>query len=183
MDSLIAHWGYLAVLAGAFFEGETAPVAGGFAAHRGLLSYPFVVLAAFVGSTIGDQLWFLIGRRFGSRAFARRSGWAAAAARAVDLLRRYDAGFIFAVRFLYGLRIAGPIAIGAAGVSRWRFTAIDMASAAVWANVIVGAGWLFGDALERLLHGVAHREAQVILAIGVVGIFVALAVSWHRRRR
>ena len=183
MDSLIAHWGYLAVLAGAFFEGETAPIAGGFAAHRGLLSFPLVVLAAFLGSMIGDQLWFLLGRRFGGEVLARRRGGAAAAARATDLLRRYDAGFIFAMRFLYGLRIAGPITIGAAGVSPRRFTAINIASAAVWANAIVGAGWLFGDALERALRDVARREARVIVAIGLVGVAVALAVAWHRRRR
>ena len=65
LESLIANYGYAAVLIGTFVEGETILVIAGFAAHRGYLSLPWVILLAFAGSLAGDQLWFYVGRRSG----------------------------------------------------------------------------------------------------------------------
>jgi len=56
ISSLIEHYGYAAVFAGSFAEGESVLLAAGFAAHRGLLELPLVMLAAFVAGTLGDQL-------------------------------------------------------------------------------------------------------------------------------
>ena len=62
LQSLIDTYGYLAILVGTFFEGETILVLGGFAAYRGYLHLPWVIIAAFVGSLCGDQLFFFLGR-------------------------------------------------------------------------------------------------------------------------
>jgi membrane protein DedA with SNARE-associated domain len=50
------------VLVGAFFEGETIVVLGGFAAHRGDLVLPGVIAGAFAGSLAGDQFAYFLGR-------------------------------------------------------------------------------------------------------------------------
>jgi membrane protein DedA with SNARE-associated domain len=50
LESIIETYGYWALLVGTFFEGETVLVLGGFAAHRGYLTLPWVILAAFIGS-------------------------------------------------------------------------------------------------------------------------------------
>ena len=47
---LIQSYGYWAILAGTFLEGETILVLAGFAAHLGYLQLPWVILAAFAGS-------------------------------------------------------------------------------------------------------------------------------------
>ncbi|MGW8187802.1 MAG: DedA family protein [Desulfobacterales bacterium] len=81
LESLIEKFGYLAVLLGTFLEGETILVLGGFAAHRGYLLLAGVILTAFCGSLMGDQLFFFLGRR-NSRAFLdRRPLWKARADR------------------------------------------------------------------------------------------------------
>ena len=46
-------------------------LAAGFAAHRGLLELRWVVALAFVASTLGDQIYFYLGRRHGPRLLAR----------------------------------------------------------------------------------------------------------------
>ena len=43
MEDFLAHWGYLAVLIGTFFEGETVPVLAGFASHQGYLHLDGVI--------------------------------------------------------------------------------------------------------------------------------------------
>ena len=62
----IATYGYLAVFVGTLLEGETVLVLGGFAAHRGHLSLPVVMVVAFAGSLLGDQTMFWIGHAYGS---------------------------------------------------------------------------------------------------------------------
>lgn len=59
----LSHYGYLALLIGTFLEGETILVLGGLAAHQGYLDLAGVILAAFAGSLMGDQFFFLLGRR------------------------------------------------------------------------------------------------------------------------
>src|SRR5690606_2170454 len=72
LETFILRWGYAAVAVGTFLEGEIVLIAGGALAHRGLLSLPFVVLAAFLGSVAGDQLWFYVGKRAGRSFVTRR---------------------------------------------------------------------------------------------------------------
>lgn len=176
----IAAYGYAAVLAGTLLEGETVLLLAGLAAHQGHLSLPIVLFVAFVGGTAGDQGFFWIGRRWGP-ALVQRFPPARARADAVGLLlRRYDAALVFGIRFIYGLRIAGPIAMGALGLSSRRFAVFNTLGAAVWAVLIGGAGYLLGHTLDFVLGDVERYENR--LAWGVVGI-AALAFMLHRVAR
>lgn len=56
------------------------------------------------------------------------------------LLKRHNLSLIFAIRFLYGLRIVGPLAIGMSRVGQVRFLAADLISALIWAAIIADAG-------------------------------------------
>lgn len=60
---LLADYGYFAVLAGSLLEGETILILAGFAAHQGHLSLSWVMAVAFVGGTLGDQIFYFAGRR------------------------------------------------------------------------------------------------------------------------
>ena len=76
------------------------------------MSLPAVVAVAALASLGGDQLWFYLGRRYGKRLLARYPSLVARTAHARALLDRHNLGLILSIRFLYGLRIAGPVAIG-----------------------------------------------------------------------
>jgi membrane protein DedA with SNARE-associated domain len=54
---------------------------------------------------LGDQFYFL----FGARLLRRYPGLAPPIARAHSLLERYDAPLVIGMRFMYGLRTAGPL--------------------------------------------------------------------------
>ena len=87
---------------------------------------------------------------------------------------------IIGVRFLYGLRLAGPIIIGSGGVSPWRFAAFNMIGAALWAVLVAGAGYYFGVALQALFTDIKRIEEIILIAILAVGFFVWL---WRRKRQ
>jgi membrane protein DedA with SNARE-associated domain len=91
-----------------------------------------------------------------------------------ELLKRQDALLIIGIRFMYGLRIVGPIAMGAGGVSPGRFARYNALGAVIWAPLVGGLGYLFGDALEMLLGDVGRHEETALLLIVVVAILFAL---------
>ena len=58
LESFLAKYGYIAILLGTAFEGETIMIMGGFSAHRGYLRLlPWVVLAGFVGNFIQNLIY------------------------------------------------------------------------------------------------------------------------------
>ena len=71
INSLIHHYGYFALLLGCMAEGETFVLLGGIAAHKGLLHFAGVVIAAMAGGLIGDQLLYWLGRRYGTRLLSK----------------------------------------------------------------------------------------------------------------
>lgn len=179
----IEHYGYLAVFAGAFLEGESILVLAGFAAHQGYLDLRVVLLLAFAAGTLGDQAFFWLGRAWGPPLVQRLDALARAARRVAPLLRRHDALLIFGIRFMYGLRIAGPIVMGALGVMARRFAIFNVLGAAVWAPLIGGAGYLFGYTLQAWLGDVERYEGAILAAIAAGAVLLSLAHHWWRACR
>lgn len=179
VPELIQHYGYLAVAVGTFLEGETVLLLAGAAASRGHLALPTVIGVAALASFAGDQLFFLLGRRHGSRLLARWPSLHARTARARGLLERHHTPVILAVRFLYGLRVAGPIAIGMSGVPWLRFLLLNLAGTIVWAIIVAGVGYGFGQAAARMLGGV---DADELLWVGALLLGVGLWWVWSRRK-
>ncbi|WP_132958103.1 DedA family protein [Rhizobium sp. BK251] len=180
LEELIAHYGAWAVFFGAAIEGETAAFLGGILAHRQLLSYPAVAVAAVLGSFVADQACFFAGRHAAHLKFVQRLIAGAAATRVKELLERHPTGFILAFRFIYGIRTIGPIAIGLSNVSALKFACLNAAAATVWGVAFTAAGYLFGNAVEMLFgHLSVHRHLAIGIAIAVVAV-VILATACRR---
>jgi membrane protein DedA with SNARE-associated domain len=182
MESFIEHFGYLAVLIGTFLEGETVVILAGFAAHRGYLYLPLVIGAAFAGTLIGDQLFYILGRKHSQVVLARRTSWGPRIEKARKLVAGHQVLIILGFRFLYGLRTVIPFTLGAAAVP-WRvFIPLNILGALIWAMVIGYAGYLFGQTLESLLGGLKHIEVWIMLVIALTGgVFWAIRF-WRTRR-
>lgn len=184
LQQLIEQYGYLAVLVGTFFEGETVLVLGGFAAQHGFLRLDLVMLVAFIGSFCGDQLWFLLGRRYGRRWLARRPLMAERAARVTRLLDRNATLFILGFRFVWGLRTVSPMAIAISNVSPLRFFVLNLIAAAIWAVAVGLLGYLFGHAVEVALGHLRQVEEWLLAAALLAGLcYLVGRLIWLRIRR
>ena len=181
MDDLIARFGYFAVFVGSFLEGETVLALAGLAAQHGYLSFVAVIAVGAAGGFLGDQLFFFIGRRYGERILARFPAVAAKAPRVRMLLQRWDMAAVILIRFIYGLRIAGPIVIGSCGISAWRLALLNLAGALIWAPLIAGIGYLGGEAIERWIGHLLHVEIAVLMA-AILAVTVGWLVLQARRR-
>jgi membrane protein DedA with SNARE-associated domain len=179
----VSAYGYLAVLLGTLLEGESILLLAGFAAHQGHLSLELVLLIAFIGGTAGDQVFFWVGRRWGGQLLERSPMLRARTACVGTLLKRWDAALVFAIRFIYGLRVAGPVAMGALGVNAGRFALFNALGAAVWAVVIGGAGYLLGHGLQAFMGDLDRYEGPIFAgALAAIALAFVVHRALHRLR-
>lgn len=183
MEAFLTAYGYWAILFGTFLEGETILILGGLAAHQGYLSLSGVILAAFCGSLMGDQLFFYLGRRHGDDFLRRHPSWQPKLLRANRLIERFQNILILGFRFLYGLRSIMPLALGISHVQVLRFVLLNMLGAGLWSLAVGGGGYLFGHALEAIVGNLRHYEKILFVIVAVAGGAVWSVYLYHRHRR
>lgn len=176
----VAAFGPFAIALGAAVEGQTAVVAGGVMAREHILSPAVVVLAAALGSGIIDYLLFVLGRSFRHTSWVRKTAAKPAFGKALALIERHPSGFILSFRFLYGLRAAGPVAVGVSSVSTRRFAILNAIAAGVWAGAFVALGYAFGPAVMAVLDRIFAHAAPVAAGVAVVAVVIGVAV-WRWR--
>ena len=180
LAALIARYGYFAVAAGAILEGESVLLAAGVAAHQGLLDLRIVMLVAALSSTLGDQTYFQIGRRWGGLLLDRFPPLARRAPQVRTLLTRYHTSLILGIRFMIGLRIAGPLMMGWARVDPWRFAGLNALGAAVWAVLVAGMGYGLGNAWAGLAD---HPYGRALLVLLLLLLLAFALYRWRRTSR
>jgi membrane-associated protein len=130
-----------------------------------------LVAAAAAGAFLGDNLSYLIGRRFGpatERRFFSTPKGKAAKAWAERSLQRYGMQLIIVCRFIPGGRTAITLTCGLTGYPRKRFVIGTAAAAVIWALYAFFIGRLGGKAFEDAPWAgflVASRAAVVISAL------------------
>ena len=181
INNLISHYGYAALIIGSMAEGETITLLGGVVAHQGLLKFPLVVISVALGGMIGDQLLYLLGRRFGGRLLKRFSRHQARIRKAQRLIKSRPYLFVIGTRFMYGFRVIGPLLIGASGLPPKIFLPLNILGALIWALLFTTLGYLGGEAIGPWLHHLdKHLKHLIWLALVVV---LVIAGRWWMKHR
>jgi membrane protein DedA with SNARE-associated domain len=183
IQRLAAEYGnfaYAIVFVWTFFEGETFVIFAGAAAQQGALHFWILLLSAWFGSFTGDQMWFWLGRRYGTRILEKKPHWRHGVDGALDLLKRYDTWFILSFRFVYGVRNFASFAMGMAQVHPLRFAVLNFLAAFVWAFSFAGFGYAFGHALEAVMGDIADYFLYIMLGVFVFSSTIVYLV--HRRQ-
>lgn len=176
----IQTYGYFAVFLGTVLEGESVLLLAGYAAHQNLLKLDAVLVVAWLGASLGDQAYFWLGRWAGSSLIARLPKLQPKIEQALHIIERHPRKAIFSMRFLWGLRIALPLALGMSRVD-WRlFMLLNLLAALLWAGLIGGLGYLFGEILSRWLGEVHRIEHWLVLGLALLGLL--LYHLWQRTR-
>jgi membrane-associated protein len=110
-----------------------------------------LVACAAAGAFLGDNLCYLLGRRFGpwiDRRFFRSEKGAKQRAWAIQSLERYGIPLIVACRFIPGGRTAVMLSCGIVRYDRRRFIIATAIAAVIWACYAFFIGRLGGKAFE-----------------------------------
>jgi membrane protein DedA with SNARE-associated domain len=181
LSGLLHQYGYALIFLGTLAEGETLLLLGGYFAHRGYLDLRGVIATSYVAAVCGDQLFFHLGRRHAKSLLERFPRLRDKVNVALRRVEDHQGKITLCMRFLWGLRIATPVALGLTTMSARRFFLLDLLSAAVWASTFALVGFGTGRAASGISASVHSYERWI--ALGVVAIAaLVLWIRWHGAR-
>jgi membrane protein DedA with SNARE-associated domain len=148
----------------------------GYAAALGALDWGRVFLVCWAGGFLGDTIRFFIGRRFGPGLLKRIPRFAPTIMAIARLVERYLVWVLIFHRYPHGIRGAAGFACGIANVPFSSFLALNAVSAGLWAGLISGAGYGFGQLSEKMLTDAAS-------GLGLVSLVAFVALFWLLSRK
>jgi membrane protein DedA with SNARE-associated domain len=173
MEALLAHLGYTGLALGAFLEGEAVVAMSGFLAHAHYLSVFWVFVIAGLSTFLGDQIFFMLGRRHGDWVINKFPGFGRKVEKAKVIITKHQHIIMAGFRFLYGLRIATLFALGASGIRFKKFFFWNIFNAIVWTTIFVFGGYYFGEVFGRYIR--SFRKEFIIYGGGT---FVVAWGAW-----
>jgi membrane protein DedA with SNARE-associated domain len=181
LNKLIESYGTFGVFLVTTIEGEFGPLIGGSLAKLGRLDFLTLLFACWAGATISTTTFFLIGRSQREGRLVHRVTDKRAFALALKWIDRHPKLFCFFYRFVYGLRIVGPVTISLSRV-RWQtFVLLNTVSSFVWALAALLVGWFVGVAAARMVADYFTEQPYVAASI-VASILLLGIISWRARR-
>jgi membrane protein DedA with SNARE-associated domain len=190
VQSLLEHFGYVAVFAALLAGGFGVPIpeeltqlTTGALAHEGLLDLRLAIPVVWAGIVAGDSVLFFLARRHGPRLLETRAARRVLTASRRTWLERHFERHAFwtvaAARHAGGLRFGVFALAGASGVRPATFLIADGLSALASVPLVVGAGYVFWRHLSQ-----ARRDVRIVelVILGVIAAAVTVAVVLRRRR-
>ena len=177
----VKNWGYLAVLCGSIFEGEIVLITASAFAAFGYLSIYKIFIVAYITTVITDQVLFFLGYKLGTDWAVRRFPKVEKLRDKVfSLLHRMDIFFIFAFRFIYGIRTVSPLIIGSAKIRPIRFIVFNIFSGICWAFICCFLGYTIADVV---MDGKFDSMPAIIAISVIITIVFALTTLIHKIRK
>ena len=191
--ALVLHHGTSLVFANVLLEQLGLPVpavptlvvAGALAAD-GRLSFPMLLLAAFLPTVAADSLWFLLGRRYGQRilkTLCRVSLSPDTCVRQTEgVFEKYGLASLLFAKFVPGYSTVAPPLAGAAGASLPRFLLFMSGGALLWAGLALALGLVFHRTVDRVLAALASLGGWAFFVLAG-GLLLYILFKWYERRR
>lgn len=165
--------------------GESLLLFASVLAGRGELSFPGLMLGAWIGAVAGDNVGYAVGR-YGGRALVLRYGsriglTADRLARVEAAFQRYGPVTVAGARFVAVLRQLNGVVAGTLAMDWRRFLLFNALGAALWVGAWTTFGYLVGEHAAALLA--ALRRFWPALAAAAATAALAAAIVWWRRRQ
>jgi len=166
--------------------GETALVLASILASQGKLQIELVILIGAFSAIMGDNIGYLLGRRFGRGVFTARGPFQHHRVRAIDagdrFFDRHGPKAVFFARWIALVRFA---AAWLAGINkmRWRtFFFWNALGGITWAITFGLVGYFGGKAAAHVLTDIGIAGA-ILLVVGVLGGLIYLKLRDRDRAR
>ena len=153
-----------------FLTGDSLLFGAGIVAGTFPDRVPIVVLVIGVGiaAVAGDQVGFLLGRRYGRASLlrSRRRSVRMAVERTERFYRLFGWWSVVIGRYIPWGRVLVPPIAGVAGMPFWRFATANLVGACSWGVLITVVG--FFAATDPAVRPIAYGVAGVMIAASVV---------------
>jgi membrane protein DedA with SNARE-associated domain len=191
LENFIRAYGVAAVMTivglealGAPLPGETLLIFAAIMAGRGDMSLPALLFFAWVGSVLGDNVGYWIGRKLGRAAASRygaRIGLTAARFEAVEaIFTRYGAATVAFARFVNVLRQLNGVVAGTLGMPWRRFLMFNALGAALWVSLWVLGAFYLAEQMSTIM--LLIRRGWIVGGV-MAAVAVLIATAFLLRRR
>lgn len=169
------------------FPEDITLLAGGFLVYEEKAALVPMILVGLSGVLIGDVFVYWIGYHFGPQLTRRWFFAKLLPEHRLQFVREKLTGprgnfFLFAARFMPGLRAPVYFSSGTLRISFRRFFLLDSIAAVMSVPLIVYVAYAFGDVLDEVVAKVKKVEGGIVLVILLV--IAVIVLKWyvgHRR--
>jgi len=166
------------LLIGFFLPGDTLLFPAGFFAAQGKLPLMGVLLAAFIGSVIGNETGYIIGKKTGPRVFRKKDGIVFRQEyinKSEQFYEKHGGKTIILARFLPIIRTFAPLVAGVGNMDRKKFFLYNLIGGALWVTTTVLLGYWLGSKIPNIDH-------YILPAIAVATVFTFGPTALHLLR-
>jgi membrane protein DedA with SNARE-associated domain len=191
---LIDTLGYFGVFLLLFIENIFPPLPSevvapfcGYAAARGELSVGGVIVAAVLGSMVGQMPWYyagwLLGRARIERLAARYGRWLTVTPHEVERVfhwfDRFGAASVFFGRMVPAIRAVISLPAGIAHMPLAKFLLYSLIGTSIWMGGLVLAGYHLGKHYDEV-EAYMGPGTKIVVALIVIVYVVRLALSFRK---
>jgi membrane protein DedA with SNARE-associated domain len=167
-EALIIKYGYVLIFVGTIFEGDATLLTASFLAQRGRFGLFSVMLTAAIATTAWNEFIYYGARRSGKAYLERRIARHRRYRSVQEWVRRRSVVLLLLSRYIFGFRLAIPLACGAIGMRPITFSLVNLAGAIVWVAPVAIIGYAFGTVLAAFWHEVRQYEWHIAVALLVL---------------
>ena len=169
-----------------FIAGVAASGSGGAILGNAQLSAAALFLLAPIAATIGGQVGYFFGEKYGRKLFDRPDGRVFNHQKVVTTekwLSKYGTGkaLIFA-RFVPFVRTLINPMCGVIGVDKKKFFFYNALGAIIWTQSVIGLGFILGQKLEGSIDAYLLPVIGVIIFVSLVPVMIEIFREWQTRK-
>lgn len=182
----IVFFGVLAEYTGVPFPGSILLILAGALSYEGQLNGFAIFFLSFIAASMGDAVWFGIGRARGQiflDGYCRLSlGSENCVKRTQDFFRRFPKASLLVGKFVPGLSAFVVPVAGFSGMGYRDFIRLDSGGIFLWVASLLTIGFWAGGSVDRLLAN-ARGSRSVFLVFSAVFVICFYAMKFWRLKR
>jgi membrane protein DedA with SNARE-associated domain len=190
IDPFVRQYGVVAVgiiitleSFGAPLPGESLLIFGSVMAEHGNMSFPLLLLFAWIGGVIGDNIGYFIGKRLGRVMLLRygeKIGFTPKRLNQVEaVFARYGTFTVAFARFFNVLRQLNGVIAGTLRMDWWRFLLFNALGCALWVLTWGLTGFYLGEHVSNITK---FARSFGLLGAIIVAVLVTGAIIYAFRR-
>jgi membrane protein DedA with SNARE-associated domain len=177
VEEFLDQYGYIALMVGTFFEGETAILVAASLIYQGFFEIPHTVFFGFAGSFVSDWLYFIIGKVNGKYFVSRRPDLQKKVFPVQRFFEKHHIQVLLTYRFLYGLRVVIPLLIGMSEIPPKKFLLFSIVSGLLWAGIVSSMGYLIGRFLDLETSVFEQNVLYIVVGFAAFGVTLGLLLK------
>jgi membrane protein DedA with SNARE-associated domain len=172
MIDLLIHYKYTAFFIGMILGGDLVLITAVYLAIKNQMDIGYVIVLAYISTTISDFIWYYIGKRLPTHKFEKYN-FVQKRREFIDQIStffsKHSFKTLFYSKFIYGTRTVVQMLGGAKGLKVTKYLAVNSLGTIGYIAVIVALGYTFKlgiEDLERIIH-----SAQILFLLFIATIF------------